>query len=287
MVGAGRERSEPPSSARAGRGAIIPPQHLRRALVDSMQTPAGASSSAGRGRGKTKRGAARGGRGGGRGRKAVVPSSPPSLLPVPSPLRSSPKRLPESLFGLPVPPAKKASIHGGRGRAEDQSDSVLGAPPVRQVLSPQPSATSGMGAFTVPASTGRGRTLDGSSPFGSATSQGGYHRYRYSRWDIPPARGYGGLCSNMHGVMCNRACSSTWKRDIGKGMHVDMGEHCPRIQTAMKKQDDFSSSGQGNTLDLRNDQVGENMELNVGMDTRVAESFPRAAAHGPNAPRAP
>ncbi|XP_044453314.1 uncharacterized protein [Triticum aestivum] len=217
----------------------------------------------------------------------VVPSSTPPLLTVPSPIRSSPKRLPESLFGLPVPPAKKASIHGGRGRAEDQSDSVLGAPPVRQVLSPQPSATSGMGAFTVPASTGRGRTLDGSSPFGSATSQGGYHRYRYSRWDIPPARGYGGLCSNMHGVMRNRACSSTWKRDSGKGLHVDMGKHSPRIQTAMKKQDDFSSSGQGNTLDLRNDQVGENMELNVGMDTRVAESFPRAAAHGPNAPRAP
>src|SRR3990170_770728 len=76
MVGAGRERSEPPSLARAGRGAIIPSQHLRIALVDSMQTPAGASSSAGRGRAKMKRGA-RGGRGGGRGRKASAPSSPP------------------------------------------------------------------------------------------------------------------------------------------------------------------------------------------------------------------
>ena len=76
MVGAGRERSEPPSSARAGRGAIIPPEHLRITLVHSMQTPADASSSAWRGRGKTKRGA-RGGRGGGRGRKATAPSSPP------------------------------------------------------------------------------------------------------------------------------------------------------------------------------------------------------------------
>ena len=77
MVGAGRERSEPPSSARAGRGAIIPPKHLRRVLVHSMQTPEGAPSMAGRGRGKTKKGA-RGGRGGGRGRKAAAPSSPPT-----------------------------------------------------------------------------------------------------------------------------------------------------------------------------------------------------------------
>nr|XP_020147877.1 uncharacterized protein LOC109733088 [Aegilops tauschii subsp. strangulata] len=76
MVGAGRDRSEAPSSARAGRGVIIPPQHLRRALDDSMQTPVGASSSAGRGRGKPKR-ASRGGRGGGRGRKAAAPSLPP------------------------------------------------------------------------------------------------------------------------------------------------------------------------------------------------------------------
>ena len=61
----------------AGRGAIIPPQHLRRVLVDSMQTLADASSSARRGRGKTKRDAARGVRGGWRGRKAAAPSSPP------------------------------------------------------------------------------------------------------------------------------------------------------------------------------------------------------------------
>jgi hypothetical protein len=91
MVGAGRERSEPPSSARAGRGAIIPPQRLRRALVDSMQTPAGASSSAERGRGKTKRGA-RGGRGGGRGRKAAAPSSPPPPADSPD-HRSAPSQV--------------------------------------------------------------------------------------------------------------------------------------------------------------------------------------------------
>ena len=61
MVGAGRERSEPPSSARAGRCVVIPPQHLRRVLVDIRQTTTGASSSTERGRGKTKR-AARGAR---------------------------------------------------------------------------------------------------------------------------------------------------------------------------------------------------------------------------------
>ena len=83
MVGAGRERSEPPSySAHAGRGGYIPPQQLRRALVDSMMPPAGPSSSTGRGRGKKKRGS-RGGRGGGRGRKAVVPSSPPPTAESP------------------------------------------------------------------------------------------------------------------------------------------------------------------------------------------------------------
>jgi hypothetical protein len=52
MVGAGRERSEAPSSARGGRGSSIPPQSLRRVLDLSMQTPpAVASSSTGRGRG--------------------------------------------------------------------------------------------------------------------------------------------------------------------------------------------------------------------------------------------
>jgi hypothetical protein len=56
MVGAGRERSEAPTSARGGRGSSIPPQSLRRALDLSMQTPpAVASSSAGRGRGGRRR----------------------------------------------------------------------------------------------------------------------------------------------------------------------------------------------------------------------------------------
>ena len=82
MVGVGRERSEPPSLAHARRYDVIPPQHLQRALVDSMQTLAGASSSVGRGRGKMMRGA-RGGRGGGRGRKAATPSSPPPLADSP------------------------------------------------------------------------------------------------------------------------------------------------------------------------------------------------------------
>jgi hypothetical protein len=82
MVGAGRERSEAPSSARGGRGTSIPPQTLRRALYDSIGTPEGASSSAklptgrgGRGRGRKAPKVTRGGRG--RGRKAATPSSPP------------------------------------------------------------------------------------------------------------------------------------------------------------------------------------------------------------------
>ena len=82
MVGAGPERSEAPSSsARGGRGSI-PPVPLRRALLDSMGTPPGPSSSAsvptgGRGRGGKNRGG-RSGRGRGRGgRQARTPSSPP------------------------------------------------------------------------------------------------------------------------------------------------------------------------------------------------------------------
>ena len=52
MVGAGRERSGAPTSARGGRGSSIPPHSLRRALDLSLQSPATvASSSAGRGRG--------------------------------------------------------------------------------------------------------------------------------------------------------------------------------------------------------------------------------------------
>ena len=79
MVGAGRERSRAPTSARGGRGSSIPPHSLRRALDLSLQSPVTvASSSAGRGRGgKKKEKAARGGRGVERGRKAATPSSPP------------------------------------------------------------------------------------------------------------------------------------------------------------------------------------------------------------------
>ena len=77
MVGKGPERPEPPASATGRGGSIIPPQPLRRALLDIMQTAAaGASSSAGRGRGRTKK-AARGGCGNEIGRKAAMPSLPP------------------------------------------------------------------------------------------------------------------------------------------------------------------------------------------------------------------
>src|SRR5215216_2375433 len=69
MVGKGLERPRPPASTTGRGGSIIPPQPLRRALLDSMQTAAaGPSSSAGRGWGRTKK-ASRGGRGSGRGRK--------------------------------------------------------------------------------------------------------------------------------------------------------------------------------------------------------------------------
>lgn len=52
MVGAGPESSEAPSMACDGRGASIPLQHLRRVLLDNMQTPPMGASSFGRGRGR-------------------------------------------------------------------------------------------------------------------------------------------------------------------------------------------------------------------------------------------
>ena len=118
MVGAGGERSEPPSLARAGRGAVIPPQPLRSALVDNMHTPTGASSSARRGQGKTKRGAARGGRGGERGRKAAAPSSPPPPAKSPdhrgAPSQVEPSDLDLSWTPVHEPRVAKPSSHETR-----------------------------------------------------------------------------------------------------------------------------------------------------------------------------
>ncbi len=86
MVGAGREHAEAPSSLARGARSSIPHAPLRRALLDSMATPSGPSSSTAvpsRGRGKKKRGG--GARGGGRGGRVTLtaPSSP--LPPAVSP----------------------------------------------------------------------------------------------------------------------------------------------------------------------------------------------------------
>jgi hypothetical protein len=112
MVGKGPERSEPRASA-PGRGAsIIPAQPLRRALLDSMQSaPAGPSSSAGRGRGRTKK-AARGGRGSGRGRKAATPSSPPPSADSPD-HRSAPSYV-DPRTPVHEPPVADPSPHQTR-----------------------------------------------------------------------------------------------------------------------------------------------------------------------------
>ena len=80
MVGAGRERAKAPSSSARGLRSSIPDAPLRRALLESMATPPGPSSSTAvpsRGRGKKKRGG--GARGRGRGGRVTLtaPSSPP------------------------------------------------------------------------------------------------------------------------------------------------------------------------------------------------------------------
>ena len=80
MVGAGRERAKAPSSSARGLRSSIPDAPLRRALLDSMATPPGPSSSTAvpsRGRGKKKRGGGARGRGRGGRVTAMAPSSPP------------------------------------------------------------------------------------------------------------------------------------------------------------------------------------------------------------------
>ena len=79
MVGAGRERAKAPSSSARGLRSSIPDAPLRRALLDSMATPPGPSSSTAvpsRGRGRKRGGGARG-RGRGGRVTATAPSSPP------------------------------------------------------------------------------------------------------------------------------------------------------------------------------------------------------------------
>src|SRR3954463_8575594 len=80
MVGAGRERTEAPSSSAHGARSSIPHAPLCRALLDSMVTPPGPSSSTAvpsRGRGKKKRGGGARCRGRGGRVNATEPSSPP------------------------------------------------------------------------------------------------------------------------------------------------------------------------------------------------------------------
>ena len=66
-----------------------------------------------------------------------------------------------------------------------------------------------------------------------------------------------------------------------KDLHVH-GGFCR--YTAHVSMDNQADSG---TLDLKKNQFGHNMELDDDADRNLAQSFSRAAAHGPNAPRAP
>ena len=125
MVGAGRERSGAPTSARGGRGSSIPPHSLRRALDLSLQSPATvASSSAGRGRvGKKKEKAARGGRGVGRGRKAATPSSPPPPAESPD-HRAAPSEIEPS----EVDPSMADTPTADEPRADDEPRAAESSP---------------------------------------------------------------------------------------------------------------------------------------------------------------
>ena len=141
MVGAGPERSEAPSSsARGGRGSI-PPVPLRRALLDSMGTPPGPSSSAsvptgGRGQGGKKRGG-RSGRGHGRGgRQARTPSSPPPPADSPEHMTARVDPSEEEAMRTPVhepwvdgPSADETSAHETPDQGTSQETSGWGTWP--------------------------------------------------------------------------------------------------------------------------------------------------------------
>ena len=169
MVGAGREHSEPPSSTRARRGAIIRPRHLRRVLVDSMQTPAGASSSAGRGRGKTKRGAARGGRGGGRGRKPAAPSSlsRPAISPD---HRSAPSQVEPSDLDPSRTPVHEPRAH--EPRVAEPSSQETRAPESSSHETPVPESSSQVTPETSGHADGEETWSDDSFSDGERVEQG-------------------------------------------------------------------------------------------------------------------
>ena len=139
MVGKGPERPEPPASATGRGGSIIPAQPLRRVPLDSMQTTAaGASSSAGRGRGRTKN-PARGGRRSGRGRKAVTPSSPPPSADSPD-HRSAPSDVDPSRTPVHEPPVADPSPH--QTRVADPSPHVSPVPESSSQKTPIPESSS-------------------------------------------------------------------------------------------------------------------------------------------------
>ncbi|KAM3279080.1 hypothetical protein ACQJBY_046404 [Aegilops geniculata] len=113
MVGKDPERPDPPASATGMGGSIIPAQPLRRALLDNMQkTTTSASSSAGRGQGRTKK-AGRGGRGSRRGRKVVMPSSPPPSADSPD-HRTTTSDVDPSRTPVHEPPVADPSPHQTR-----------------------------------------------------------------------------------------------------------------------------------------------------------------------------
>ena len=119
MVGAGRERAKAPSSSARGLRSSIPDVPLRRALLDSMSTPPGPSSSTvvpSRGRGKKKRGCGARGRGRGGRVTARAPSSPPPSAVSPEHVTARVDSSEEEAARTPVhePPVHGSSAHEPR-----------------------------------------------------------------------------------------------------------------------------------------------------------------------------
>lgn len=88
---------------------------------------------------------------------------------------------------------------------------------------------------------------------------------------------------------CLREDGSLLKEYSNRDVVLDIVTTCAAHMSDFQavKEDAVSSSCQGDTVDLRTGQWGEEIEFDVETDRNMADSFSRAAAHGPNAPRAP
>ena len=169
MVGAGRERAKAPSSSARSVRSSISHAPLRRALLDSMATPSGPSSSTAvpsRGRGKKKRGG--GARSRGRAGRVTLtaPSSPPPPAVSPEHVTARVDSSEEEATRTPVhePPVHGSSAHEPRFDGPSAHESWAHETPEEH--------TSGWGTWSGQPEEPSGHADDGGEPSGHADDDG-------------------------------------------------------------------------------------------------------------------